>query len=119
METYTFSELLKGYRKRAGFTQQGLAEQAELLVHVQTVKGWENGFGEQVLGETWVSHWGKHKKEACRTHVEASNKGHAILKGVGQIFCTSDVYEAHPLAPSTMDGPEPERVGWFKRWFRK
>ncbi|MEM7112626.1 MAG: tetratricopeptide repeat protein [Chloroflexota bacterium] len=43
METYTFSELLKGYRKRAGFTQQGLAEQAELLVHVQTVKGWENG----------------------------------------------------------------------------
>lgn len=43
METYTFSELLKGYRKRAGFTQQELAEQSELLVHVQTVKGWENG----------------------------------------------------------------------------
>ncbi|MDF1812960.1 MAG: DUF1080 domain-containing protein [Verrucomicrobiales bacterium] len=66
------------------------------------VKGWENGFGEQVLGETWVSHWGKHKKEACRAHVEKDNKDHPILNGVGAIFCTSDVYEASPREPSTI-----------------
>lgn len=66
------------------------------------VKGWENGFGEQVLGETWVSHWGKHKKEATRTHVEEENKNHPVLNGVGEIFCTSDVYEAKPLEPSTI-----------------
>ena len=64
--------------------------------------GWENGFGRQVLGETWVSHHGKHKKEACRTHVESANKDHPILRGVGEIFCTSDVYGANPLEPSTI-----------------
>lgn len=66
------------------------------------VKGWEKGFGRQVLGETWVSHHGKHKKEGCRTHVEKANASHPILKSVGEIFCTSDVYEAAPLEPSTI-----------------
>ncbi|MEM7698403.1 MAG: PVC-type heme-binding CxxCH protein [Verrucomicrobiota bacterium] len=64
--------------------------------------GWENGFGRQVIGETWVSHWGKHKVEGCRTHVEPGQEDHPILNGVGEIFCTSDVYEASPLEPSTI-----------------
>ncbi len=63
---------------------------------------WEGGFGENVLGETWVSHWGKHKKEACRTYPEKGQEKHPLLNGVGQIFCTSDVYEAYPKDPSTI-----------------
>lgn len=55
-------------------------------------KEWRGGFGKQVLGETWVAHHGEHKKEATRGVIEASAKGHPILKGVEDIFGDSDVY---------------------------
>lgn len=61
---------------------------------------WNNkgGFGKQVLGETWVSHWGNHKKEATRGVIEASAKNEAILRGVEDVFGDTDVYEAAPPA---------------------
>src|SRR6266478_2704839 len=31
---------------------------------------WPGGFGKQVLGETWVAHWGEHKKQATRGVIE-------------------------------------------------
>jgi mono/diheme cytochrome c family protein/glucose/arabinose dehydrogenase len=64
--------------------------------------GWENGFGRQVLGETWVSHHGQHKVEGTRSRIEAVNEAHPILRGVGTIFGTTDVYGANPLADSTI-----------------
>lgn len=54
------------------------------------------GWGKKVLGETWVSHWGKHKFEATRSVVEAGSESSVLLRGVGEIFGDSDVYEAHP-----------------------
>ncbi len=51
------------------------------------------GFGNQVLGETWISHWGKHKIEATRTAVEPANANDPLLRGVGEIFGPTDVYE--------------------------
>jgi hypothetical protein len=61
---------------------------------------WNNkgGFGKQVLGETWVSHWGNHKKEATRGVIEASAKNDPVLRGVEEVFGTTDVYEATPPA---------------------
>jgi len=56
----------------------------------------EGGFGRLVLGETWVSHWGKHRAEATKGVLEASAKDHAILRGVTELFGTTDVYEAAP-----------------------
>ena len=32
----------------------------------------QGGFGKRVLGETWLTHWGKHKSEATRGAIEAS-----------------------------------------------
>lgn len=61
-------------------------------------KDWAGGFGEQVLGETWVAHHGVHKKEATKGIIEPSAKDHPILRGVADIFGTTDVYEAHPPA---------------------
>ena len=51
------------------------------------------GFGNQVLGETWISHWGKHKIEATRTAVEPAHANDPLLRGVGEIFGPTDVYE--------------------------
>jgi hypothetical protein len=54
------------------------------------------GFGKDVLGEKWVSHWGVHKKEATRGVVETGAEGDALLHGVADVFGTTDVYEAYP-----------------------
>lgn len=59
---------------------------------------WFNGFGKKVLGEQWVNHWGSHKKEATRGIIEESAKSDPLLRGVSDIFGTSDVYEAYPPA---------------------
>jgi len=67
--------------------------------------GWERGFGGEILGESWVNHHGKHKKEGTRTKVEDANKAHPVLNGVGEIFGATDVYgirNATPKAPSTI-----------------
>jgi len=58
----------------------------------------KGGFGKNVLGETWVNHWGNHKFEATRTAVEPGAEKLAILNGVGVIFGDTDVYEAYPPA---------------------
>lgn len=57
---------------------------------------WPGGFGKQVLGETWVAHHGVHKKEATKGIIEAGAKDHPIVRGVEEIFGTTDVYEANP-----------------------
>jgi putative heme-binding domain-containing protein len=56
----------------------------------------DGGWGEKVLGETWVTHWGKHKVEAARGVIEPSAKDHPLLRGVTDVFADSDVYEAYP-----------------------
>lgn len=64
--------------------------------------GWKNGFGRHVLGETWISHHGKHKVQGTRSRIQAANAAHPVLKGVGTIFCTTDVYGANPRPDSTV-----------------
>jgi len=58
----------------------------------------EGGFGKAVLGETWVNHWGSHKKEATRGVIEPAAKDDPLLRGVENIFGDTDVYEAAPSA---------------------
>ena len=59
---------------------------------------WPGGFGKNVLGETWINHWGRHKIEATRGVIEPSAKDDPILRGVTDVFGNSDVYEAYPTA---------------------
>lgn len=61
-----------------------------------------NDFGKRVLGERWVNHWGRHKSEATRAIVEESSKNDPVLRGVSDIFVTTDVYEAYPPADATI-----------------
>jgi hypothetical protein len=57
-------------------------------------KKWDGGFGRQVLGETWISHHGKHKSEAARGILVKEQSSHPILRGLkdGDVFALSDVY---------------------------
>ena len=52
----------------------------------------EGGYGRQVLGETWVRHYGEHEKESTRGVVAEGMENHPILKGVQVIWGASDVY---------------------------
>jgi type 1 glutamine amidotransferase len=61
-----------------------------------------NNFGKEVLGEQWVSHWGRHKAEATRGVIELSAKDNELLNGVEDVFGDTDVYEAYPPADATI-----------------
>ncbi len=67
-----------------------------LRTSTHAFRGKIGGFGKRVLGERWVSHWGAHKREACRGVVEPGAEKDSILNGVTDVFADSDVYEAYP-----------------------
>ena len=54
------------------------------------------GFGRQVLGETWIRHWGHHGKQSSRGRFAPGMAAHPILRGIanGEIWGPTDVYGA-------------------------
>lgn len=54
------------------------------------------GFGRQVLGQTWVNHWGNHGRQSTRGIFAPHADTHPILCGIvsGEIWGPTDVYEA-------------------------
>ncbi|MGL4555498.1 MAG: ThuA domain-containing protein [Gemmataceae bacterium] len=69
--------------------------------HNSGVKGWEQGFGKQVFGETWYTHHGGHGSQSTRGVVveKEKEKDHPILRGIkdGDIWGPTDVYGVRPL----------------------
>jgi hypothetical protein len=69
-------------------------------------KNWSDkspdSFGEKVLGEEWISHWGANRRGLTRGVIEAANKDHPLLRGVGEIVGDSGVYETHPNPDATI-----------------
>ena len=61
---------------------------------------WKGGFGQQVLGETWINHHGHHGQESTRGLIDGMNKDQVILKGVKDIWGDTDVYGVRNI-PST------------------
>jgi type 1 glutamine amidotransferase len=56
------------------------------------------GFGRQVLGETWINHYGRHNVESTRTKIAPGMEQNPILRGVGEIWGPSDVYAITKLS---------------------
>jgi type 1 glutamine amidotransferase len=48
------------------------------------VKDYENGFGHQILGNTWVGHYGDNHKQGTRIITIPEQRGNVILTGVGE-----------------------------------
>ncbi|MBN1510055.1 MAG: ThuA domain-containing protein [Sedimentisphaerales bacterium] len=92
----------------------------------------KGGYGRQVLGETWISHYGDHQKESTRGTIADGMENHPIVRGVGTIWGPSDVYGlttlhgdckpvimGHVLSGMNPDDPEstskkPLPVAWIK-----
>ena len=60
-------------------------------------KEFEGGFGRQILGETWVNHWGAHQKQSTRGVIAEGMENHPILRGVHDVWGPSDVYQITTL----------------------
>jgi type 1 glutamine amidotransferase len=67
-------------------------------------KEYERGFGRQVLGETWVSHHGKHGSQSTRGLIAPGQEQHPIVRGIrsGDIWGPTDVYGASPPSDGTI-----------------
>ncbi len=62
---------------------------------------WPGGFGQQILGETWVSHHGDHGKQSTRAVLNPALKNAPFLKGVTNIWGPTDVYTVTHLGPES------------------
>jgi type 1 glutamine amidotransferase len=60
---------------------------------------WRGGFGQEVLGDTWISHHGNHKVESTRGLVDGLNEKHPVLRGVQDVWGPTDVYGIIHLKP--------------------
>lgn len=74
----------------------------------------QGGWGRAVLGETWVSHYGRNLVESTRCIAAENAAGHPILKGIPKSFwIPDDVYGINTLhgdsAPILLGQP---LVGW-------
>ena len=66
-------------------------------------KAWLGGFGQQILGDTWIAHYGKFQKEATLATVVSSQRNNPVLRGVADtIFCHTDVNSVERLTPQDL-----------------
>lgn len=89
------------------------------------------GFGHQVLGQSWVGHYGKNHVQSTRINAIPAKSTHPILRGVSDIHVHAGGYNAEPAADwniltmaqplMTMlpDGaPDPEKPPMASEWTR-
>ena len=89
------------------------------------------GFGHQVLGQSWVGHYGKNHRQSTRISVIPEKASHPILKGVKDVHVHAGGYNAEPVGDwniltmaqplMTMkpDGaPDPEKPPMASEWTR-
>ena len=97
-------------------------------------KEFQGGYGRQVLGETWISHYGHHQRESTRGLIAKGMEDHPIVKGIEDIWGPSDVYgittlsgDSKPLIMGQVllgmdpkDKPNPDKklvpVAWTKTY---
>jgi len=61
------------------------------------VAGYELGFGHQVLGQTWVGHYGTNHRQSTRISIVDEKKAHPILRGVKDIWVQAGGYVGKPI----------------------
>lgn len=71
------------------------------------VEGYELGFGHQVLGQTWVGHYGRNHKQSTRITVVDAMKSHPILRGVKDVWVQAGGYVGKPIDGYTLTMAQP------------
>lgn len=94
----------------------------------------KGGYGREVLGETWINHYGKHKFESTRGLVAEGMEDDPIVNGCEDIWGPTDVYgitklsgDSRPVIMGQVlkgmkpdDEPQPDKklvpVAWTKTY---
>jgi type 1 glutamine amidotransferase len=94
----------------------------------------KGGYGREVLGETWISHYGRHQQESTRGLIAEGMEDHPIVRGIDSIWGPSDVYglttlqgDCKPVVMGQVlkgmspdDPPNPDKklvpVAWIKTY---
>ena len=71
------------------------------------VAGYELGFGHQVLGQTWVGHYGQNHKQSTRITIVDAMKAHPILRGVKDVWVQAGAYVGKPVASEVLTMAQP------------
>jgi hypothetical protein len=58
----------------------------------QNLGGWDGGFGRRILGETWISHHGRHKSQSTRGVIAPGAEASPIVRGCDDVWGPTDVY---------------------------
>jgi type 1 glutamine amidotransferase len=104
-----------------------------LKFHWQGGEGYPGGFGRQILGETWVSHYGRNHAQSSRLLLQPEEASHPILRGVKDVWAQSGGYTAAPIEGShilakgqILDGMTPDSpaardkseqpVAWYRTY---
>lgn len=59
-------------------------------------KDYQAGFGHQVLGQTWVGHYGTNHKQSTRIALNDNKQQHPILRGVKDVWVQAGGYVGKP-----------------------
>jgi len=89
------------------------------------------GFGHQVLGQSWVGHYGKNHIQSTRISIIPQQAEHPILRGVREVHVPAGVYHAEPasdwniltmaqplLSMASTGNPDPEKPPMASEWTR-
>ena len=96
-------------------------------------KAWNAGFGEAILGEHWVGHYGRNHQQSSRLQLAEKEADHPILRGVIDVHTQCGGYNAHPREGSVVlargqilngmqfdDPPDPDKeilpVAWVRHY---
>ncbi|MDG2391502.1 MAG: GDSL-type esterase/lipase family protein [Planctomycetaceae bacterium] len=70
-------------------------------------KDYQLGFGHQVLGQTWVGHYGRNHAQSTRITVVEGKGNHPILRGVKDIWVQAGGYVGKPIDGETLTMAQP------------
>ncbi len=62
----------------------------------------KGGFGRQILGETWISHYGKNHVMSTRLDIVPEQADHPILRGVKDPWVEAGGYWVDPMPDSVV-----------------
>ncbi len=95
-------------------------------------KDFKGGFGEQILGQSWVGHYGQNHRQSTRIDLVAEKKNHPILRGVSKVHVQAGGYNAEaqpdwniltmaqPLMSMQPDGKnDPQKPPMASEWTRE
>lgn len=68
---------------------------------------YELGFGHQVLGQTWVGHYGTNHKQSTRITIVPDKAGNPILRGVKDVWVQAGAYVGKPVTGDILTMAQP------------